>query len=70
MAKYTIELYQMIRDKDFKLFDFDYDFYEEEAKAKFEEKFIDTYMFHEIGFETVLRFKHNLKARLNIIMPY
>ena len=70
MAKYTIELYDMLKDKNFKLFDFDYDFYEEEAKKKFEEKFIDYFMFDEIGFETPHRFKHFLKAKLNLIMPY
>ena len=70
MAKYTIELDTLLQDENFKLFDFDYDFYEEEAKEKFEEKFIDNYAFYEIGCETVKRFKHNLKSKLNLIMPY
>ena len=28
------------------------------------------YYFHEIGFETITRFKHSLKAHLNKKMPY
>ena len=46
MAKYTIELNTLLQDENFKLFDFDYDFYEEESKEKFEEKFIDNYAFY------------------------
>ena len=61
----------MVRDKNFNLFSFDYDFYtdEIEIKKKFEQKFIDRYMFHEIGFETVGRFKHYLRTTLNEIAP-
>lgn len=70
MAKYTIELYDMFKDKNFKLFDFEYDFYDEGLKSQFEKKFIDYFMFDEIGFETPHRFKHFLKAKLNLIMPY
>ena len=59
-------------EKYFKVFNFDYDFYidNENIKRKFEEKFIDEYFFHEIGSETVFRFQHRLKTRLNKIMPY
>ena len=59
-------------EKYFKVFNFDYDFYidNENIKRKFEEKFIDEYFFHEIGTETVFRFQHRLKTRLNKIMPY
>ena len=72
MAKYTIELDTMLRDKNFILFNFDYDFYTDnvEIKKKFEQKFIDRYRFNEIGFETVARFKHYLKTSLNEIAPY
>ena len=69
MADYTIELYDIVK-QGYKLFNFEYDFYDENLKENFEKKFIDTYMFHEIGCETVQRFRHNLKARLNLIMPY
>ena len=70
MAKYTIELNTLLKDEKFNVFDFDYDFYSEEAKPNFEQLFKDYYRFHEIGFETVERFQHNLKAKLNLIMPY
>lgn len=72
MAKYTIELNTLLRDTNFILFNFDYDFYTDnvEIKKKFEQKFIDRYRFNEIGFETVARFKHYLKTSLNEIAPY
>lgn len=70
MAKYTIELNTLLKDEKFNVFDFDYDFYDEVLKPIFEVKFKDYYRFHEIGFETVERFQHNLKAKLNLIMPY
>lgn len=72
MAKYTIDLYTLLKDNNFKIFNFDYDFYtdNEYIKQSFESKFIDRYMFNEIGFETVARFKHFLKERLNSIAPY
>ena len=72
MARYTIELDTLLRDTNFILFNFDYDFYTDniEIKKKFEQKFIDRYRFNEIGFETVARFKHYLKTSLNEIAPY
>ena len=72
MAKYTIEIDTMLRDKNFNLFSFEYDFYTDNIiiKKKFEQKFIDRYRFNEIGFETVARFKHYLKTTLNEISPY
>lgn len=71
IAKYTLEISQIVRDKNFKIFDFDYDFYTNDLtiKKNFEQKFLDYYMFNEIGFETIGRFKHNLKTKLNTIMP-
>ena len=72
MAKYTIDVYTLLKDNNFKVFNFDYDFYTDDPNIKqaFETKFIDRYMFNEIGFETVSRFKHYLKERLNSIAPY
>lgn len=70
MATYTIDLYTLLKDEKFKLFDFDYNFYSDEAKQDFEEKFINRYMFDEIGSETVARFKHYLKEKLDRIYPY
>ena len=72
MARYTIDVYTLLKDNKFKVFNFDYDFYTDDPNIKqaFETKFIDRYMFNEIGFETVSRFKHYLKERLNSIAPY
>lgn len=72
MSKYTIDLYSLLKDNNFNIFNFDYDFYTEDLiiKQSFESKFIDRYLFHEIGFETVSRFKHYLKQKLNNIAPY
>ena len=54
------------------MFNFDYPFYvdDEEAKTKFEEKFMLYYWNCEIGFETFARFQKALQARLTIKMPY
>ena len=70
MSSYTLELRHI--HQTFKVFNFDYDFYTDSdiIKSKFEQKFIDEYYFHEIGQETVARFQHRLKTRLNKIMPY
>lgn len=72
IAKYTLEISQIVSDKYFKIFDFNYDFYTDDLtiRSNFEQKFLDYYMFHEIGFETIGRFKHSLMAKLNTIMPY
>lgn len=72
MSKYTLELFRMLQDKNFELFDFDYDFYcdNEGIKRNFESKFKQQYLFYEIGTETVQRFKIMLQTKLNIIMPY
>lgn len=72
MANYTIELGTLTKDPNFNIFDFEYDFYTDdlEIKKNFEKKFIQTYYFHEIGQETVARFKYMLKSRLDLEMPY
>ena len=70
MSSYTLELRHI--HQSYKVFNFDYDFYTDSdiIKSKFEQKFIDEYFFHEIGQETVARFQHRLRTRLNKIMPY
>lgn len=70
MSSYTLELRHIHQTH--KVFNFDYDFYTDSdiIKSKFEQKFIDEYFFHEIGQETVARFQHRLRTRLNKIMPY
>ena len=52
------------------IFDFDYPYYLQENRKKFEQNFIEHFYFSEIGSETVARFKHRLKSKLNLIMPY
>ena len=70
MSSYTLELRQL--HETYKVFNFEYDFYVDSdvIKSNFEKKFIDEYYFNEIGMETVARFQHRLKTRLNKIMPY
>jgi hypothetical protein len=72
LSKYTIDIYTLLQEEDFSIFDFDYDFYTDDKnlKSSFEQKFLDTYLFNEIGQETVIRFKHFLKMKLNNIAPY
>lgn len=67
----TIELFNLVRDNEFNVFDFDYDFYTEDSviRQNFEKKFIENYMFNEIGAETVHRWKLMLRNRLDLIMP-
>lgn len=69
MEKYTITLGEII-ENNVNIFDFDYPFYNEERKKQFEQHFIEHFYFDEIGQETVARFKHRLKIKLNLIMPY
>ena len=69
MGKYTLTI-QEILSNNVNLFDFDYSFYNESYKKGFEKKFVDRFLFDEIGAETVARFKHNLRTMLNEIMPY
>lgn len=69
MASYTLTLQQIINGGH-KIFDFDYNFYDESMKPIFEQLFIDHFYLEEIGHETVSLFKHRLKTKLNLILPY
>lgn len=71
MAKYTITIWELLEDN-VEIFDFDYSFYtdDETIKSAWEKKFIDKYLFYEIGFETVFKFKHYLREKLNRISSY
>lgn len=69
MEKYTMTLGELI-ENNVNIFDFDYPFYNEERRKQFEQHFIEYFYFDEIGQETVARFKHRLKIKLNLIMPY
>lgn len=66
--RYSLELREIVQN--INLFDFNYKFYEDSFKEEFQKRFIDHFFFYEIGFETVARFKHMLKSRLNDIYPY
>ena len=70
MSKYTLELNQIVNDLDFKLFDFDYNLYDNGLKEAFEKKFIDHFYFYEIGLTPIARFKKALQIKLNDIYPY
>ena len=70
MSKYTIEINQLVNDLDFKLFDFEYNLYDNELKSAFEKKFIDHFYFYEIGLTPIARFKKALQIKLNDIYPY
>ena len=71
MSKYTIELRE-IENCICYLFPKGFPFYtdSEEMRLNFIQKFYDEYMFRDIGFETVERFKRSLLGKLNKIMPY
>lgn len=66
MNNYTLDIFTMERDPKFKLFDFEYKFYSNDVnlKADFEQRFRDKYKFYEVGYETVARFKHELKRKI------
>ena len=72
MANYTMTINDCLNNPLTPMFNFEYPFYidDEEAKAKFEEKFMLYYWNCEIGFETFARFQKALQARLTIKMPY
>lgn len=69
MEETTLTLGEII-ENDINIFDFDYPFYSDTYKTKFQEHFIDHFYYDEIGQETVARFKHRLKNKFNLIMPY
>lgn len=70
MARYTLELRTLKETPNYNLFDFDYELYDNNLKPAFEEKFFEYFYFDEIGYPTVQRFKHILKSKLHMIMPY
>ena len=69
MAKYTTELRHLV--------DLEYDFqldlypiFDETYRETLNAKILDHYRYREIGFETPARFRHQLKSKMNEIMPY
>ena len=51
------------------IFDFNYPISEALGKEKFEEMFLDHYMFRRINYDTFTSFQIHLKVKLNDIMP-
>lgn len=70
MAKVTIELRNLLAVQNFDLFDFTYPIEDITWKEQLEADIIDYFYFHEIGQETVDRFKHVFASRFRLIMPY
>ena len=68
MAKYTMELRDVVKNHD--IFSFPYEFYDEQKRAAFEERFIRHFYFHEIGAETIDRFIFNLRDKMENVFPY
>lgn len=68
MAEYTIELRHVVENHD--IFDFDYPFYDEQKRPKFEEDFIRHFYFREICCDTVDRFKVFLEDKMKTVFPY
>lgn len=74
-TKVTLELREVLNMTDenglpFNLWDFEYpSYYTDAEKTAFEQRVIDHYLFHQIGCETVGRFKHNFRTRVREIMP-
>lgn len=66
---YTLTIQEMI-ENNVKIFDFSYPIFREEYRKTFEQNFIDYFLTDEIGLETVSLFKHRLKIKLKLIMPY
>jgi len=69
MSKYTIEL-GTLKNLDYPLKLIDYPIFNESYRQLLNDKIINHYFFHEIGFETPDRFNHYLSVRMNDIMPY
>lgn len=66
---YTVTIQEML-ENDVNIFDFDYPIFREEYRKTFEENFINYFLDDEIAHETVALFKHRLKVKLRLIMPY
>lgn len=70
MAKVTIELKNLLKIESFDLFDFEYPIEDVGWKEELEQDIINYFYFHEIGQETVDRFKHVFSSKLKLLMPF
>lgn len=69
MSQYTLTIKQLV-ENNINIFDFNYDLFDENYRVHFEKMIIEHFYFREIGHETVFKFKHFLKLKLKLIMPY
>lgn len=67
MAKYTVELKTLV-ESDFDLQLDDYPIFDDAYRDVLNEKIINHYYFHEIGFETAERFRFEMKRKMVEIM--
>lgn len=75
MARLTMELrdcLELLNDDGtpFQLFDFEYQCDDVAWKAELEKEITDYYFLSEMGQETVERFKHTFRSRMQRIMPF
>lgn len=69
-TKLTAELGELV-ESGVNIWDFEYEsYYQGDAKTAFERKVIEHFYFNQIGQETVGRFKHFFRNRIQEIMPY
>lgn len=69
MSKYTMEL-GIALESDFYIGLDDYPIFDENYRAQLNNKIINHYRFHEIGFETWDKFTHYLNSTMSEIMPF
>lgn len=69
MAVMTVELRHLLATN-FELFDFPYDFDDQDFKKELEQHVIDHFYFHEIGQETPERFKHVFRTKWLAMIDY
>ena len=67
MSQYTMTIDEIIKNG-FNLFDFNYEFYDNEKKSWIENLFISYYFDYEIGFETIQAFQNNLEIKWKILL--
>lgn len=70
LSKYTMTIKEIIESGVDIFKDWSYPIYSEDYRSSLNNKIIRHFYFKEIGFETVGRFKYELKTLLNEIMPY
>lgn len=70
MAKYTTQLRSIVESGVDVFGRVDYPLFDVHYRPVLNQHIIDYYYFREIGFETVGQFKHFLKVKMNLIMPY